>query len=132
MKQNRIYLLFTLLLLLAEVMIAAFFHDGLIRPYGGDFLVVILLYCYLKTLRPLPPLKAGIIVLLFAYAVETAQYFHLATLPGLQHSKVAVLLMGNSFSVTDLLMYTAGIAFVLVIEKVAFHFKNNRHAAFCE
>ena len=46
---NKTYFLLALLLLLAEVLIALYLHDALIRPYGGDFLVVILLYCFVKS-----------------------------------------------------------------------------------
>ena len=60
------------------------------------------------------PLFLG--VLLFAYAVEISQYFHLIAVVGLENSKIARLIMGTSFSWTDMLMYTLGIILVLILE----------------
>jgi hypothetical protein len=42
---NLRYALLSVLLLGIEIFIGACLHDSIIRPYGGDFLVVILLYC---------------------------------------------------------------------------------------
>ncbi len=44
------YFILTLVLFVLEVLIAAFMHDDFIRPTFGDFLVVILKSCRLKTL----------------------------------------------------------------------------------
>jgi len=47
----RFYQYFTpaLLLLLAEGFIERYVHDNLIRPYVGDLLVVVLIYCLIKS-----------------------------------------------------------------------------------
>ena len=42
-------LLYTALLFLTEVFIALYINDAFIRPYGGDILVVLLVYYFLKT-----------------------------------------------------------------------------------
>jgi hypothetical protein len=57
-------------------------------------------------------------VLVFAYAVEISQYFHLINLLGLQRSKLATLLLGTSFSYIDLLTYTLGILLVITVENL--------------
>jgi DNA integrity scanning protein DisA with diadenylate cyclase activity len=118
MKFNINYFIAAMLLLLIEILIGSFMHDALIRPYGGDFLVVILLYCLVKSISDTPLIKTAISVLLFSYLVEIAQYFHLAAILGLQHSRIALLLLGSSFSFTDILCYTFGIALVIAIEKI--------------
>ncbi|HVV54093.1 MAG TPA: DUF2809 domain-containing protein [Mucilaginibacter sp.] len=112
------YFRWALILLAAEILIAVYLHDAIIRPYGGDFLAVILLYCAVKSFSDANPVKVGIGVLLFAYAIEISQYFHLVNLLGLQRSNMARLLLGTSFSLTDMLTYTLGIALVIVIEKI--------------
>ena len=48
------YFLLTLLLLGVEIFIGACMHDAVIRPYGGDVLVVILLYCLIRSFWQLP------------------------------------------------------------------------------
>ena len=114
---QRNYFLLTLLLFLIEVLIAAYVHDAIIRPYVGDFLVVILLYCFVKSFWNGPTLVVAISVLLFSYTIEILQYFHWVNLLGLQHSRIATIVLGSSFEWIDLIAYTAGIATVLLIEK---------------
>ena len=46
LKFKRSYFLWTITLIFIEIVIALFVHDGIVRPYGGDFLVVILIYCF--------------------------------------------------------------------------------------
>ncbi|MDN5287214.1 MAG: hypothetical protein JWR38_3488 [Mucilaginibacter sp.] len=106
-----------LLLLLTELIIGTYVHDSFLRPYGGDFLIVILLYCFVKSFFYTPPIKTAACVLLFAYIIEALQYYHLTQLLGLQHSRAAAMLLGNSFSWMDILCYTLGIALVMIIEK---------------
>ncbi|WP_091148742.1 ribosomal maturation YjgA family protein [Mucilaginibacter pineti] len=117
MQFNKIYFALTLLLLLIEIFIGTYVHDVVIRPFGGDFLVVILLYCFVKTFFSKPAVPVAIYVLLFAYLVEGSQYFHLVHLLGLQQSKAAVILLGSTFSWADMLCYTLGISLVIAIER---------------
>lgn len=123
-KFNRAYFILTLLLFMVEFIIGADVHDEIIRPYGGDFLVVILIYCLVKSFLNTPVLQTAISVLLFAYMVEISQYFHLVSHLGLQHSRVAKILLGTSFSFTDLLAYTLGILLVIVVENIKQSLKN--------
>ncbi len=115
---NRYYFLLALLLLGIEVYIGLYMHDAIIRPFGGDFLVVILLYCLVKGFINFPVLLTAGWVLVFAYVVEISQYFHLVSMLGLQRSKLATLLLGTSFSYIDLLTYTLGILLVITVENL--------------
>jgi hypothetical protein len=115
------YFALTLVLLAIEFIIGADFHDTIIRPYGGDFLVVILIYCFVRSFLNTPPVTTAIAVLILSYAVEISQYFHLVAQLGLAHSHVAKILLGTSFSFTDILAYTLGIITVLIVE----HLKNS-------
>jgi hypothetical protein len=49
----------------------------------------------------------AISVWLFSFAIEFAQYFHLVDVLGIEN-KIVRIVMGTSFSVSDLLMYTLG------------------------
>jgi len=113
---NSKYFSLALLLLITEIIIGTWVHDTFIRPFGGDFLVVILIYCLVKSVMDSPVSPTILGVLLFAYAVEISQYFHLVNLLGLQNSKFACIIMGTSFSWTDMLMYSLGMLLVLIIE----------------
>jgi len=113
---NSKYFYLTIFLLITEIIIAIWVHDAFIRPFGGDFLVVILIYCLVKSFMDSPVSPTILSVLLFAYAVEISQYFHLVNLLGLGNSKIARIIMGTSFSWTDMLMYSLGMLLVLIIE----------------
>ena len=117
-KFNKYYFLLTLVLFVTEVFIARYIHDSVIRPFGGDFLVVILLYCLVKSFFKWPVLPVAAGVLVFAYAVEVSQYFHLIYKIGWQHSLTARLILGTTFSFSDLAMYTLGIGLVLLVENL--------------
>jgi len=112
------YFVLAFLILLTEILIAVYAHDKIIRPYIGDLLVVILIYCFLKSFLAIPVFATAIAVLLFSYAVEILQYFNLADRLGFHNSKLAKIIIGSSFEWIDLVMYTAGIAIVLFIEKI--------------
>ncbi len=114
---NRTYFAFTVFLFLLETAIALFVHDNFIRPYFGDFLVVMLLYCFLKSFLNVSVWAAAGLVLLFSFAIEIAQYFNMVEKLGLQHYKIAKVVLGNSFAWMDLLAYVLGILAVISIEK---------------
>lgn len=92
-------------------------QDEIVRPYIGDMLVVILIYCFVKTFVNANVLSTAIGVLLFSFLIETLQYLKIVELLGLQQYKIARIIIGTSFSWADILMYTIGIAIVLAIEK---------------
>ncbi len=115
-KFNLNYFLGFLFLLITEILIAIYVHDNFVRPFLGDFLVVILLYCFVKSFVQSRELIIAFGVLLFSYLVEFAQYFEIVKLLGLAQNKLANIIIGNYFSVVDLCMYTLGIVFVLIIE----------------
>ncbi len=106
------------LIFCTEILIARFAHDRIIRPYIGDSLVVILIYCFIKSFFDTPVLKTALGVLLFAYMVEILQSFDIITKLGLQDIGWARIVIGTSFAWIDLVAYTAGIALVICIEKI--------------
>jgi hypothetical protein len=126
LRYNARYAMLSLALLAVEIYIAACLHDAIIRPYGGDFLVVILLYCLVRSFLNTPVLPTAIAVLLFSYLIETLQYFRLADHLGLGAHSVSRVLLGDYFTWTDILSYTLGIATVIALERSR-NIKNVRH-----
>ena len=110
------YFLCATVLFITEVLIAAFMHDSFIRPTFGDFLVVILVYCGLSTFIRANYRIVAMAALLFAYAIEISQYFHLIVRLGWQHSTAAQWILGSGFSWGDMLAYTLGMLLIWVIE----------------
>jgi hypothetical protein len=101
-----------------EVFIAAFLHDRLVRPYVGDLLAVVFLYCLVKSVAPLPAGPTLLGVLAVAYALEALQYVHLLQHLGLAHSRIAAIVLGNHFEWIDMLAYTLGAFLIWSAEKL--------------
>ncbi len=121
---NRYYFFGTILLLLTEIFIAKYVHDKIIRPHGGDLLVVILIYCFIKSFFDTSIKWTAFCVLLFSFLVETLQYFHIVNRLGLEKSKLAITIIGTSFSWIDIVAYILGILIVVLIEyRVAVKFR---------
>ena len=118
LKFNWRYFNLALLIFCIEIIIAKYAHDQIIRPYVGDILVVILIYCFIKSFLDSPVFITALFVLIFSYLIEICQYFHIITLLGLQNSRIARTIMGTSFAWIDLAAYTIGIGLVLFWEKV--------------
>ncbi len=110
------YFLLAVTLFLVEVGIALFVHDNLIRPYFGDTLVVVLIYCFLKSFLKTAVVPAAIAVLLFSYTIEVLQYYDLIGLLHLENNRLAKCVLGNSFEWVDFIAYTVGIVLVIAIE----------------
>lgn len=103
------HLLIAVFVFITEILIATTFaHTGFIRPFLGDYLVVILLYHLVKSARDIRPLKLAFSVFVFACLVETAQYFRLADVLGFPRGSVMSIIIGTSFSWADILMYFLG------------------------
>ena len=116
LKFNRLYFVLAVLLFGIEILIAKFAHDQIVRPYIGDLLVVMLIYCFVKSFLDTPYLKTALAVLVFSYAVETLQYFHVINWLGLENSNFARIIIGTYFAWVDLIAYTLGIAVVIYLE----------------
>lgn len=114
---QKTYFLLAVVLFFIELAIALFMHDRFVRPYVGDFLVVIFLYCLLQSFFKLPYMQVAVAVLLFSYGIEVSQYFHLIEYLGLQHSRLAHWILGSGFTWIDLVAYTLGILLVVAIER---------------
>jgi hypothetical protein len=112
------FFLIALLLFVIEILIAVYVRDRFIRPYVGDFLVVIMLYCGIRAFVKASSLKVAMGVLLFSYAIEALQYFHFVDRLGLAENRMARTVIGYGFEWLDILAYTLGVATVLILENI--------------
>ncbi len=106
-----------LVLLCIELFIGIYVHDRFIRPYVGDMLVSILIYTFLRAVHPYGKKNMIWYVFLFAVAVEILQYFHLGRLLGLEHYRLAMIVLGSTFDVGDILCYFTGCLLVWLLER---------------
>ena len=113
---NRRYFVIAVILFFILVFIAAFVRDRFVRPYFGDYLVVIFLYYLAKAFLNISPIRIIIGVLLFAYLIETLQYFHILKRLGWEDVELARVILGNGFEWLDLVAYTLGAATIVLVE----------------
>ncbi len=113
---NKKIFLLTIFLFLIELYIGFYVRDNFIRPYGGDFLVVILIYALLRSFWNTKRKTIALVVLLFAYSVEVAQYFKVVELLNLSGNRSAEIIIGTSFSWEDMLAYTLGVALIYFLD----------------
>lgn len=111
------YLLLTLILFAFEIFIAFFVKDTLIRPFVGDVLVVILIYCFLRIFLQIDYWKVAIGVLFFACTIEILQYFDYVKLLGLEQNRVLSVAMGRTFEIMDFVAYFVGFLLIILTEK---------------
>jgi uncharacterized protein DUF2809 len=116
MENKGFYRLWSVIFFITEVLIASFFNDSFIRPFFGDFIVVLLLYCMLKSVINLKVNTAAIVVLLFSFIIEFFQYVDILNLLGLEHTRLTRLVLGTSFHWNDIIAYTLGFIAILILE----------------
>lgn len=108
LRFHKSYFLITVFLFLIEVAIAYFLSTGFIRHFVGDALVVILIFTFVKTFFKVDNFKLALGVLAFSFCVEIAQYFNIVDLLGLGKNRLARIVIGTTFTWSDLLAYTIG------------------------
>lgn len=113
------YFLATIFLFIVEVLIATDINNiEWIRAYFGDVLVVILIDTFILSFFDFDKTKSLIGVFIFACAIEFLQYFHFAEILGFQNNKIAMIVLGNSFSWIDIACYALGCLFVFIYHRL--------------
>lgn len=116
-QRRPIYLAIAILILtLCIGIVLLFSHWPFVRGFLGDCLIVILIYCALKTLYDFHPLHLAPAVLLFAFVIEGLQYLRLAHWLGLATNPIARLTIGAVFDPLDLLAYLIGVLLIYWID----------------
>lgn len=100
-----------------EVIIALFVDDRILRPFGGDVIVVWVVYCFVRIFIPDKIKLLPLWVFLFAVCVEVLQYVNIIGLLGLSDSRIASTVLGTSFSFIDIGCYALGCAVLLILTK---------------
>ncbi|MBD6620195.1 DUF2809 domain-containing protein [Komarekiella sp. 'clone 1'] len=113
---NKKYFYFTLVLFLIEVCIAVFVNDNFIRPFIGDVLVVILLYCFVRTFWKIHSSIVALSVFAFSCTIEILQYFNFVNILGLQNYKILAIALGSTFDWKDIIAYAIGTIIILLLE----------------
>ncbi len=116
---KKIYRILSILLLLVEIVLV--FTSGFIRHTFGDFLVVMLLYCSIKSFVNISNKTTAILVLAIAYTIEFIQLTNISQTELFNTFPILKLVIGTTFQWTDLIAYTLGVLCTLYIEKKLHH-----------
>ena len=120
MRKRLPYLIATLVLLATEVCIGLFVHDGFVRPFIGDVLVVILIYTFIRIFIPEKMRLLPLFIFIFATGVELLQYLKIVEVLGLQDNAFLSTVIGTSFDIRDILCYFVGCVFCGVWEFIRY------------
>ena len=124
-KLNLKFLALTLVILITEIAIAYCLKSGFVRYTVGDFLASILVYCALLSVLNIKSITAAIWALSLSFSIEFAQLIGLLDILNIKHIKIASILLGSHFSITDLLAYTLGIITIYFIDITYINNENN-------
>jgi hypothetical protein len=121
MKHKRLritYLVAFLLILCTEIFIGAFVRDNFVRPYLGDVLVVVLIYCAVRVVFPKGVKLLPIYVFAFALIVEVLQLIRIVDLLGIPRDSIVAIMVGTSFSFIDIICYALGCGITYITELI--------------
>ncbi len=114
---NLNYFAIVVALFISEVLIATKLKNiFFVRAYFGDVLVVILIYTFILSFFQLQKAKLIFWIFIFSCVVEFLQYFHFGELLGFKNNKIAMVVLGNSFSWIDITCYAIGYLSVWLLE----------------
>lgn len=115
MKKRLRYLILFLALLLTEILIGAFLKGGFIRAYGGDILVLPLLYAFFRILFPgkgsFTERILPFLLFLLGVCVELLQGLHIVDRLHIT-SRLIRIIVGSTFDVWDIACYFAGMLLI--------------------
>ncbi len=117
MKLSRNYMVATVIILSIEVLIALYVNDKFVRPFLGDTLAVILVYCFIKIIIRERVLMVAALSLCIAFLIEILQATNFIECIGLEDIKLARIVLGTSFSWGDILAYIAGAVLIIIFDR---------------
>ena len=115
-KKRILYLEGFVLLMFIEVIIALYIHDNFIRPYIGDIIVVVVVYCFIRIFIPEGIKWMPLYVFIFATVIELLQYLNLVELLKLENNLIARIIIGSTFDIVDIICYLIGCVLLIIWE----------------
>lgn len=124
------YLVVATVLFVVEVAIACGSIPGaFMRNSAGDVLVIPFLYFFLRGMTTSIPSVALGVSLAGGLTAELLQYLHLVDLLGLKHGSLLAIVLGSTFSGSDLLMYGIGGVLAVWLDVCVLQKRRTRHRA---
>lgn len=117
MTARVVYAIGVVIVFIIEVAIGAGVIGGtFVRGSVGDILVIVLIYFLFRaTLHRIPLQSAGLAISV-GFIVEALQSIHVADMLGLKQGSLLYIIVGNTYSSFDLVMYVIGGLLALVVD----------------
>ncbi len=106
-----------LLLLIIEILIGTKAH-GFVRSYGGDVLVLPLLYCLIRSFTGALPRSLPLCLFGLGCLAELLQWLRLNTLLGFAPDSLPAILIGSCADWKDIISYAVGTLLIAAGEAV--------------
>ncbi|ARV16648.1 ribosomal maturation YjgA family protein [Polaribacter sp. SA4-12] len=116
LKFNKIYFILFFVIFLIEILIAKY-ATGFLRHTIGDYLAVMFVYTFIKSIFKISTEKAVLITFAISFIIEFLQLSNLQNHFPKEYSQILKLILGTSFSIGDLIAYTLGVITIYLIEK---------------
>ncbi|EYB17527.1 hypothetical protein M066_3579 [Bacteroides fragilis str. I1345] len=107
MNKSFFYAICFVVILVVEIIIGIYVRDNFVRPYMGDALVVVLIYCFIRIFIPNGLSQLPLYVLAFACFIEILQYFQLVDVLGISN-RILRIALGSTFDLKDMVSYAGG------------------------
>ena len=117
LRFSKRYGIATQVVVLIEIVIAVYINDRFVRPFVGDALAVILVYCFLKTWIAQKHLLIAGISLGVAVLIESLQATPFIDWIGLSSNTYARIILGSTFDWKDILAYIAGTLLIIIFDR---------------
>lgn len=100
------------------VLIALFVHDEWVRSYGGDIIIIFVIYAFIRILLPHGFVSLPVVILLFACLAEGLQYLNIVDELGLGDIGFFERLSGASGDVKDIICYAVACLMLIIYEMI--------------
>ena len=128
MSRRLVYFSLSLMCIIFCIIIVLLLNETpFIRGFVGDVIIIVFIYYFIMTLKDFSSIHVVIFTLALAFITEVLQYFHFASILGLQHNKIAQLVIGSIFDPMDLIAYTIGGIVAYIIDTKIIKQPKNTH-----
>jgi hypothetical protein len=129
-KRNQLIYFITVMLTIALGLLSRKFSAYLpevINTYLGDALWALMIFQFVAILFPKRKiLQITGIAITFCYLIEISQLYHASWIDTIRNTQLGGLVLGFGFLWTDLLAYSFGVTFGMIVEWLIYY-KTNKH-----
>ena len=117
MERHIKYIIMFVMLLIIEILIGKFLNQGFIREYGGDILIIPLLYAFIRIFcvndSKAARLYLPLALFVLGVCAEIVQATNVIGIFGVKRDSLLGIIIGSTFDWKDILCYLTGTILIL-------------------